>query len=238
MSIELETVTAGYVKDVPVVKDITVRVPSQSITTVVGPNGSGKSTLLRSVVGHTPRTSGRIVVDGQDVTGVPAHRRVNEHRLAFVPQVANVFGPLTVLENLKVGGSRMSRRDRAERIQELFETYRDLADKSSARAESLSGGQRQLLALARALMPRPSTLLLDEPSAGLSPAMMDSMFDAVRETRRLHDVTVFLVEQNAVQALEISDFGVVLVAGELALEGPAGDILADPRIGKMYLGSG
>lgn len=238
MSIALENVTAGYVKDVPVVKDITVRIPSQSITTVVGPNGSGKSTLLRSVVGHTPRTSGRIVVDGQDVTGVPAHRRVNGHRMAFVPQVANVFGPLTVLENLKVGGSRMSRRARAERIHELFETYPDLADKRAARAESLSGGQRQLLALARALMPRPSTLLLDEPSAGLSPAMMDSMFDAVRETRRLHDVTVFLVEQNAVQALEISDFGVVLVAGELALEGPAEDILSDSRIGKMYLGTG
>lgn len=237
MSIELHNVTAGYVKDVPVVKDISVQVPSRSITTVVGPNGSGKSTLLRSVVGHTPRTTGRIVVDGQEVTGVAAHRRVNAHRLAFVPQVANVFGPLTVLENLKVGGSRMARKERAERIHELFETYRDLADKRSARAESLSGGQRQLLALARALMPRPTTLLLDEPSAGLSPAMMDSMFDAVHETRRLHDVTVFLVEQNAVQALEISDLGVVLVAGELAMDGPADDILADPRIGKMYLGS-
>lgn len=237
MSIELRNVTAGYVKDVPVVKDISVTVPSRSITTVVGPNGSGKSTLLRSVVGHTPRTTGQIVVDGQDVTGVPAHRRVNEHRLAFVPQVANVFGPLTVLENLKVGGSRMSRRERSSRIDELFDTYRDLADKRAARAESLSGGQRQLLALARALMPRPTTLLLDEPSAGLSPAMMDSMFDAVRETRNLHDVTVFLVEQNAVQALEISDFGVVLVAGELAMEGPSEDILADSRIGKMYLGT-
>lgn len=237
MSIELRNVAAGYVKDVPVVKDISVTVPSRSITTVVGPNGSGKSTLLRSVVGHTPRTTGQIVVDGRDVTGVPAHRRVNEHRLAFVPQVANVFGPLTVLENLKVGGSRMPRKERSSRIDELFDTYPDLADKRAARAESLSGGQRQLLALARALMPRPTTLLLDEPSAGLSPAMMDSMFDAVRETRNLHDVTVFLVEQNAVQALEISDFGVVLVAGELAMEGPSEDILADSRIGKMYLGT-
>lgn len=238
MSIELRGITAGYVKDVPVVRDINVQVPSRSITTVIGPNGSGKSTLLRAVIGHTPRTSGQIIVDGDDVSGVSAHHRVNQHRLAFVPQSANVFGPLTVLENLKVGGSRMSRKARAERIQEMFDTYRDLADKRAARAEALSGGQRQLLALARALMPRPSTLLLDEPSAGLSPAMMDSMFDAVRDTRRLHDVTVFLVEQNAIQSLEISDYGVVLVAGELVMTGQAAEILADPRIGKMYLGSG
>jgi branched-chain amino acid transport system ATP-binding protein len=237
MSIELSGVAAGYVKDVPVVRDIDVHVPTKAITTVIGPNGSGKSTLLRAVVGQTPYASGSIVVDGTEVRGVSAHRRVIEHRIAFVPQVANVFGPLTILENLEVGGARLPRRQRRQRIAGLLDTYPDLAARRRVRAESLSGGQRQLLALARALMTSPTTLLLDEPSAGLSPAMMDSMFDAVRDTRDLHGVTVFLVEQNAVQSLEISDFGVVLVAGELAMQGPAQQILADPTIGRLYLGA-
>ncbi|MCW2694269.1 MAG: transporter ATP-binding protein [Mycobacterium sp.] len=236
MSIELRGVTAGYVKDVAVVRDIDVHVPTKAISTIIGPNGSGKSTLLRSVVGQTPHTSGSILVDGTEVTGVSAHRRTIEHKVAFVPQVANVFGPLTIVENLEVGGARLARKQRRQRITELLDTYPDLAAKRRVRAESLSGGQRQLLALARALMTSPTTLLLDEPSAGLSPAMMDSMFDAVRNTRDAHGVTVLLVEQNAVQSLEISDFGVVLVAGELAMHGPAQDILSDPSVGRLYLG--
>lgn len=237
MSIDLRGVTAGYVKDVPVVRNIDVHVPTNAITTVIGPNGSGKSTLLRAVVGQTPYTTGSIVVDGTEVTGVSVHRRVTEHKVAFVPQLANVFGPLTILENLEVGGARLSHKQRRQRISELFDTYPDLAAKRRVRAESLSGGQRQLLALARALMTSPTILLLDEPSAGLSPAMMDSMFDAVRETRDAHGVTVFLVEQNAVQSLEISDFGVVLVAGEVAKHGPAHELLSDPTVGRLYLGA-
>ncbi len=237
MSIELRGVTAGYVKDVPVVRNIDVHVPTKAIATVIGPNGSGKSTLLRSVVGQTPYTAGSIIVDGTEVSGSSTHRRIIEHKVAFVPQVANVFGPLTIMENLEVGGARVPRGQRRQRIADLLDTYPDLAAKRRVRAESLSGGQRQLLALARALMTSPTTLLLDEPSAGLSPAMMDSMFEAVRNTRDLHGVTVFLVEQNAVQSLEISDYGVVLVAGELAMQGPAAEILADPSVGRLYLGA-
>lgn len=237
MSIDLNRVTAGYVKDVPVVRNIDVHVPTKAITTVIGPNGSGKSTLLRSVVGQTPHTRGAIVLDGVDITSMSAHRRINEHKVAFVPQVANVFGSLSITENLEVGGARLGRRQRQRRVAELLDTYPDLAAKRRVRAESLSGGQRQLLALARALMTSPTTLLLDEPSAGLSPAKMDSMFDAVRDTRDLHGVTVLLVEQNAVQSLEISDFGVVLVAGELAMYGPAHQILSDPTVGRLYLGA-
>jgi branched-chain amino acid transport system ATP-binding protein len=237
MSIELRGVTAGYVKDVPVVRNIDVHIPTRAIATVIGPNGSGKSTLLRTVVGQTPQTSGSIVVDGAEVSGSSTHRRIIEHKVAFVPQVANVFGPLTITENLEVGGARVPRSERRQRIADLLDTYPDLAAKRRVRAESLSGGQRQLLALARALMTSPTTLLLDEPSAGLSPTMMDSMFEAVRNTRDLHGVTVFLVEQNAVQSLEISDYGVVLVAGELAMHGPAAEILADPSVGRLFLGA-
>jgi branched-chain amino acid transport system ATP-binding protein len=237
MSIELRGVTAGYVKDVVVVRNIDVEVPTRAITTIIGPNGSGKSTLLRAVVGQTPYTSGSIVVDGTEVGKVSAHKRIVTHKVAFVPQVANVFGPLTIVENLEVGGARLPRKHRRQRVVELFDTYPELAARRRVRAESLSGGQRQLLALARALMMSPTTLLLDEPSAGLSPAMMDSMFEAVRTTRDVHGVTVLLVEQNAVQSLEISDRGVVLVAGELAMHGSAQEILSDPTVGRLYLGA-
>ncbi|WP_456695062.1 ABC transporter ATP-binding protein [Aeromicrobium sp. P5_D10] len=237
MTIELRDVTAGYVKDVPVICDVSVTVEPHSITTVIGPNGSGKSTLLRAVMGQVRKMAGDILLDGQNVLDTPVYQRVLTHKVAFVPQVSNVFGPLTIHENLEVGGSRLSRRDRRERIDELLETYPDLAAKKKTRAELLSGGQRQLLALARALMTSPTTLLLDEPSAGLSPRMMDEMFDAVRATRDLHDVTVLLVEQNAVQSLQISDHGLVLVAGRVAMAGPAQEILADQSVGELYLGT-
>lgn len=237
MTIELRAVTAGYVKDVPVISGVSVKVEPNTITTVIGPNGSGKSTLLRAVMGQVRLLAGEILLDGEDVKDAPVHQRVLQHKVAFVPQAANVFGPLTIHENLEVGGSRLSRRDRKMRIDELLETYPDLAAKRKTRAEMLSGGQRQLLALARALMTRPTTMLLDEPSAGLSPRMMDEMFDAVRATRDAHGVTVLLVEQNAVQSLQISDHGLVLVAGRVALSGPAHEILADQSVGELYLGA-
>jgi branched-chain amino acid transport system ATP-binding protein len=237
MSIELRGVTAGYVKGVPVIHGVDLDVPTQGIVTVIGPNGSGKSTLVRTVIGQVNPASGDIVLDGERVNGVPVHRRVTDHRVAYVPQLANVFGPMSIVENLEVGGATLRRRERARRIGELLDTYPDLASRRRVRAESLSGGQRQMLALARALMTSPTTLLLDEPSAGLSPLMVEEMFDAVRTARDQHDVTVLLVEQNAVQSLKISDFGVVLVAGEVALSGASGDILADPSVGDLYLGS-
>ena len=237
MSVRLEAVTAGYVKGVPILRGIDLVVAPQSITTVIGPNGSGKSTLLRAIVGQVPFLDGVIRVDGQDLQHAAVHHRVIEHHLAFVPQVANVFGPLSIIENLEIGGARLPKRERRARITEMLDSYPDLATKRRARAESLSGGQRQLLAVARALMTRPTTLLLDEPSAGLSPRMMDEMFDTVRTIRDEHQVTILLVEQNAAQSLQISDHGVVLVAGEVAVSGPAEDILANRRVGELYLGS-
>lgn len=237
MSVCIESVTAGYVRGVPILKDITVEVAPQSITTVIGPNGSGKSTLLRAIMGQVSFLDGAIRVDGQEVQDCTVHDRVIEHKIAFVPQVANVFGPLTIIENLEIGGTRLPKRQRQARIVEMLQTYPDLAAKSRARAESLSGGQRQLLAVARALMTSPTTLLLDEPSAGLSPRMMDEMFDAVRAIRDQHQVTILLVEQNAAQSLQISDHGVVLVSGQVAVSGPAKDVLSDPRVGELYLGA-
>jgi branched-chain amino acid transport system ATP-binding protein len=238
MTLRLDAVTAGYVKDAPVVRNISLQVPTSTITTVLGPNGSGKSTLLRTIMGHLPGSHGSIRLDGVPIDDRPVHKRVIDHRLAFVPQLANVFGPLSVLENLEVGGARLARRTRRRRIAEVLDTYPDLAGRRRVRAESLSGGQRQLLALGRALMTSPSVLLLDEPSAGLSPKMMDDMFDAVRAAKDLHGVTVLLVEQNAVQSLQISDQGVVLVAGEIARSGSAQEILGDEGIRDLYLGGG
>lgn len=237
MTIELKNVDAGYINDVPVIRNVSLAVEPESITTVIGPNGSGKSTLLKSIMGLATRSAGTMTLDGDDVANLPVHQRVMRHSVAFVPQLANVFGPLTITENLEVGGARLGRQARRLRIEELFGLYPDLASRRRVRAESLSGGQRQLLALARALMTSPRTLLLDEPSAGLSPLMMDQLFDSIGQIRDEHHVTVLLVEQNAVQSLEVSDFGVVLVAGEIALQGAAKDILGDRRVGELYLGS-
>lgn len=237
MSVRLENLSAGYVADVPVVSDIELDVEARSITTIIGPNGSGKSTLLKAVMGLVRTLDGRVLLDGHDVRGRLPHQRVVDHGVAYVPQLANVFGPLTIWENLEVGGARLSRGDRRARARELLETYPALVSRRRQRADSLSGGQRQMLALARALMTRPRLLLLDEPSAGLSPALMHELFEVINAIRDRDGVTVLLVEQNAAQSLAISDDCVVLVGGRVAMSARATDILADPRVSELYLGA-
>lgn len=237
VGIEIRDLAAGYVRDVPVVRHVTVDVESESITSVIGPNGSGKSTLLKAIMGLADVFDGEVIVDSENIGSVAVHRRIMRHGLAFVPQLSNVFGPMTVMENLEIGGAALSRRDRRGRIDELLDTYPDLANRRRQRAESMSGGQRQALAFARALMTRPSTLLLDEPSAGLSPRLVDELFETVQRTRDAHNVTILLVEQNAVQALRISDEAVVLVAGEVAIAGPAAAVLQDKSVAELYLGA-
>lgn len=236
MSIRVANLVAGYRKDAPILKGVSLNVADRSITTVIGPNGSGKSTLLKALMGLATSISGQIDFDGEPVQNMAVHRRVITHHVAYVPQLANVFGPLTILENLDVGGASLSRHQRSTRIAELFETYPALAGKRRSRADSLSGGQRQLLALARALMTSPQTLLLDEPSAGLSPVLAEELFAAIAGIRDQQGVTVLLVEQNAVQSLEISDVGLVLVDGTVAIQGSAADILTNDQVGELYLG--
>lgn len=236
MSIVLERVSAGYVSGVPILDCVSMSVGNGTCATVLGPNGSGKSTLLKTIMGYLPPYEGAIVVDDQDVTKIPVHRRALEHGLAYVPQLDNVFGPLTVRENLEMGGATLSGRVRRQRVSEVFDQYPQLAKRRNQRAESQSGGERQVLAVARALMTRPRYILLDEPSAGLSPLMLTTIFEMLNELRIEHGVTLLVVEQNAAQSLAISDEGHVLVMGKVALHGTASDLLRDSSVAELYLG--
>jgi len=236
VKLQAQDLTAGYVPGVNILNGITFGLAEQEIMTVIGPNGSGKSTFLKCLMGFVPARSGSVTLAGADCTRVPAHRRVRRHRMAFVPQLDNVFGPLSIRDNVRAGGQHLHHRDRERRADELLGRYPALGDRQHARADSLSGGERQLLAVCRALMPRPELLLLDEPSAGLSPAKVTELFDTIVDIRAREDVTVLCVEQNAVQSLAVSDRGIVLVQGQIALEGAAHDLLTDPQVSELYLG--
>jgi branched-chain amino acid transport system ATP-binding protein len=234
--IAVRDIWAGYAADVPILRGVSLRVEERSIVTLLGPNGSGKSTLLKTVMGYLEPSAGEVEIDGESMRGVPVHERSIEHGVAYVPQLENVFGPLTVRENLDLGGTRLPRAERKRRIEELLQLYPTLGERLRQRADSQSGGERQMLAIARALMTRPRCLLLDEPSAGLSPLMLEQVFSMLAELREREGVTILVVEQNAVDSLSVSDRGVVLVLGEVALERAAQELLDDPRVSELYLG--
>jgi branched-chain amino acid transport system ATP-binding protein len=234
--IEVRDLQVGYVADVPILKGVSLDVADGEIVTLLGPNGSGKSTLLKSIMGYLDPSAGEVAIDGEPMRGVPVHERAIGHGVAYVPQLENVFGPLTVRENLSLGGVRMSRSARRERVEELVELYPILGERLRQRADSQSGGERQMLAIARALMTRPRCLLLDEPSAGLSPLLLEEAFEMLAGLREREGVTILVAEQNAVDSLSVSNRGVVLVLGEVALTGPAEELLDDPRVSELYLG--
>lgn len=236
MSIVVRRLEAGYTRGVNVLNGVDADLNEGDVVTVIGPNGSGKSTLLKAIMGYLPFSTGSIEVDGRSVAGVRVHKRSIEHGIAYVPQVDNVFRPLTVRENLEVGGQHLDRAGRKDRIAELMESYPLLAKKTKARADSLSGGERQIVAIGRALMTKPKHLLLDEPSAGLSPALTTQVFEAISQIAHRERVAILLVEQNAAQALEISDRAYVLVMGRVMMSGEAQDILRNEEVRDLYLG--
>ncbi|MET0348348.1 MAG: ABC transporter ATP-binding protein [Rhizobacter sp.] len=234
--IQIDNVTAGYTPDVDILRGMTLHANAAEIVTLLGPNGCGKSTLLKTIAGFLKPRLGRVVLDGVDVGQVPVHTKIQKLGLGFVPQTDNVFSALSVRENLQVGGHFQSDADVAQRLDELCTLYPVLMRKLSAPAASLSGGERQILALARALMARPKLLLLDEPSAGLSPKMLLEVFQAVMDIRAKEHVTVLMVEQNALEALRISDRAYVLSMGAVALTGEAKALMDDPQVRELYLG--
>ncbi|MFM0052754.1 ABC transporter ATP-binding protein [Caballeronia grimmiae] len=234
--IAVSNVVAGYSRDVDILRDVSLAAKELEIVSILGPNGCGKSTLLKTVAGFLMPRKGAVHLDGIDVGHVSVHRKIRSHRFGFVPQTDNVFGALSVWENLALGGQFMPERERNARLDELYAGYPILKTKRSARAASLSGGERQILSLARALMPRPRFLLLDEPSAGLSPRMLSEVFDAIVRLRDTERVGVLMVEQNAAQALRISNRAYVLSMGQVALEGDAADLLASDEMRRLYLG--
>lgn len=234
--IDIDNVVAGYTAEIDILRGMTLNVQSAEIVTLLGPNGCGKSTLLKTIAGFLLPRGGQVRLRGQDVSQVPVHRKIRQCGLGFVPQTENVFSALTIRENLQVGGHYMAKADCAKRMDELCTLYPILAKKFDARAASMSGGERQILALARALMPRPEILLLDEPSAGLSPKVLHEVFDAIVHVRDQERVTILMVEQNAMEALRISDRAYVLSMGTVALTGRAQELLQDEKVRELYLG--
>lgn len=228
-----EGVYSGYGRG-DIVSDVSVAVESGSIMTIIGPNGAGKSTLIKTLAGVVQRRVGKILINGRDVGGLPPSE-VSRHAIAYVPQEHNVFRSLSVLENLEMGAWIEPRKfkPRLESVLELFPALRKLR---TVRAGNLSGGQRQMVAFGMALMVEPKLLLLDEPSAGLSPAMAEQMFEAIREVRE-RGIAILMVEQNAMRALQISNFGTVMSAGQVAMTGPASEILSNREVAELYLGT-
>ncbi len=234
--IVVDNVIAGYTPEVDILRGMSVHADSREIVTLLGPNGCGKSTLLKTIAGYLTPRSGRVLLEGRDVSAMPVHRKIQRAGLGFVPQTENVFAALSVRENLQVGGHHLAERQVGARIEELCALYPVLSRKIAAPAASLSGGERQILALARALMPRPRMLLLDEPSAGLSPKMLQEVFEAIVQVRAKEGVAILMVEQNAMEALRISDRAYVLSMGTVALTGAARQLISDPQVRELYLG--
>lgn len=234
--IEVKEVVAGYSAEVDILKGMTLHAREREIVTLLGPNGCGKSTLLKTIAGYLPPRAGSVVLEGRDVSKLPVHQKIRHCSLGFVPQTDNVFSSLSIRENLQVGGHHLDRQACQQRMDELCASYPILAKKFNAPAASMSGGERQILALARALMPRPRLLLLDEPSAGLSPKVLLEVFEAIEQIRCQEGVTILMVEQNAMEALRISDRAYVLSMGSVALTGAARALMHDPQVSELYLG--
>ncbi len=230
--LEACSVVAGY-GGTEILHGISIIVDEGEVVTIIGPNGCGKSTLMKAIVGLVRVRNGSVAFRGQEISSSPPETIVRTG-LCYVPQTNNVFPSLSIRENLEMGA--FVRRDEFRgRIDEMFEVFPDLAVQPGRKAGSLSGGQRQMLAIARALMLDPALLMLDEPSAGLSPAMMNTVFERVREINQT-GVALLMVEQNARQALGMSHRGYVLVAGEKRLEDTGRDLLNNPEVASLYLG--
>ena len=229
--LKLSGIRGGY-SEVDIIHGIDLEVKAGEIVTIAGTNGAGKSTLVKALLGLLPRVEGAIALDGKDLSKLAAEDRFYAG-LAYVPQVANVFGSLTVRENLQVvrGVKNMQ-----ARMQNVLEAFPALTEKLSQRAGNLSGGERQQLAFARALMPSPKLMVLDEPTAALAPVLVEKVFELVAALPKT-GVAVLMVEQRARQALEISDQGYILDQGRCVLSGQAKDLLSDSKMTQLYLGN-
>ncbi len=228
-----ERISGGYLGGVDIIHDVDLTLFADEVVTIIGPNGAGKSTLLKALMGALPHTRGRRILQGRDVSALDAPRMVAAG-VGYVPQRENVFASLSIRENLEMGGYRR-RGDLEERIETVLEMFPALRERPRERASRLSGGQRQMLAIARALMLDPLLLCLDEPTASLSPAARAEIFERVALVHA-DGVGVLLVEQNATEALGWSDRGVVMVNGEKALDAAAQELLTSGDVGRLFLG--
>jgi ABC-type branched-subunit amino acid transport system ATPase component len=229
--LQVEGIKSGY-GSMEVLHEVSVEVEEGKIVTLLGPNGSGKTTLLRTIFGIVKPRDGAITFKGEDITGLAPEKTVLKG-LSYVPQEENIFPSLSVQENLEMGAFTRTD-DWGSRVEEIYALFPDITDRRYSRAGELSGGMRQMLAIGRALMLNPEALLLDEPSTGLAPFLVDQIFERIQELNR-QGVTIFLVEQNA-QALKCADKAYILEGGEKKAEGNAKELMADEEIGRLYLG--
>lgn len=232
--LEAQNVTAGYVPDLPILRQVTLRARASEITLIVGPNGAGKSTLIKAIAGLLPVSDGTISFAGQDITNIRTDR-LAECGIAYVPQTDNIFRSLTIRQNLDLT-LRRAGPAAPDRLARLFEQFPALADKQNDKAGTLSGGQRQFLAIAMALATAPRLILMDEPSAGLSPKAAQEVLEHARKLTR-GGVSILLVEQNVNQALRLADHCFILAEGRNQIDGPAKDLLNNKVVGEIYLGA-
>jgi branched-chain amino acid transport system ATP-binding protein len=227
-----EDLVAGYVPEVDILNGVSIEVREGEIVTVIGPNGAGKSTLIKTIFGLLEPRGGLVRLRGEDITGLPPHS-ITRRGMSYVPQLDNVFESLTVEENLQMGSLDPSRT--GERIEVIYRLFPRLEERRRQAVGTMSGGERQLVAMGRALMPEPQVLLLDEPSAGLAPAFVEAIFERVEEING-QGVTIVMVEQNARRALAMSNRGYVLDLGQDRFQGPGKQLLEDPKVAELYLG--
>ena len=225
--------TGGYGNGPDIINSCSVKVDRGEIVSILGPNGAGKSTAMKAMLGLLDLKAGSVMINGQDISKLSPQDRVKKG-ISFVPQTKNVFAGMTVEENLEMGAFLIDK-DFNEVIHEIYDLFPILKEKKSQLVGELSGGQRQQVALGRALMIKPSVLMLDEPTAGVSPIVMDELFDHIVKVKRTN-VAILMVEQNAKQALSISDRGYVLVTGENRYSGTGKELLNDQRVRSSFLG--
>ena len=231
--LECNGIAAGYVKGLNILQGVDLVVSEGEIVSIIGPNGAGKSTLLKAIMGLINVSAGRFYINGSDKTNLPTHKIVNQG-VGYVPQVENVFPSLSIEENIEIGAWSLNK-NRKSSVNKILEDFPMLNERKKEKAGNLSGGQRQILALARSLVTSPSLLLLDEPSAGLSPVAINEVFSTIKEIN-YKGVSILLVEQNAKRALSFSNRGYVLDQGRNAYQGEGSELLNDPRVVDLYLG--
>lgn len=232
----IEDLHAGYGK-MEILHGIDLQVAAGQSLCLIGPNGAGKSTILHSIYGFTQIHSGSIRLNGQDITQLPANEKLKQAGIAYILQDNSVFPDMTVEENLWMGGYLMDQTDLAkESAERVFQKYDRLAQRRHQPARVLSGGERRLLEISRALVMNPRVLLVDEPSIGLEPRFIDMVFEILDDLQRGEGKAIIMVEQNAKKGLEFADIGYVLVAGSVAMAGPGKELLAHPDVGRLFLG--
>ena len=232
--LNVEGIFAGYGK-LQILNGVTLTAKPREITVIVGPNGSGKSTLLKTIAGHTTVYGGTIKHDGQELTGMASHK-IARSGIAFLPQTDNVFTNLTISENLRLAGYTMDQNDYRTRLKRIFQLFPQLLAFTKTKALSLSGGERQMLAMALALIREPNVMMFDEPTANLAPKIATQVLNIISSLAKDIGLTVLLAEQNARRALEVGDVAYLLVGGKNAFEGTARELLDHKELGRLYLG--